>query len=164
LSIIGIVILALYLVFFEDDNPLTASGEIKTISGWPEIVDGDSIKINGERIRLVGIDAPEMEQYCQDGDNDRIPCGVFAKQHLEKLIQNRLVTCRWQERDRYNRILGACQADRDNLNRLMVENGWAVSYYSSAYDNEQKLASFQKKGMWAWKMQQPQQWRREHPR
>jgi len=50
------------------------------------------------------------------------------------------------------------------LNRLMVEHGWAVSYYSSAYDQEQKIARRQKIGMWRWKVQQPQQWRRENPR
>jgi len=161
---IAALLLACYLFFFEDKNPLSASSEVRIITGFPEIVDGDSIKIKGERIRLVGIDAPEMGQYCQDAAKKRYPCGWLAKQHLEDLVQNRLVTCRWQELDRYDRILGVCQAGDDNLNQLMVEDGWAFSYYSSAYDYEQRLARDQKKGMWVWRVQQPQKWRREHPR
>jgi len=164
LTIIGVILLACYLAFFEENTPLKSNGEVQILSGWPEIIDGDSITIKGERIRLVGIDAPEIRQYCQDATNNPIPCGLFAKKHLEYLIQNRTVSCRWQTRDRYDRILGDCQADNDNLNRLMVENGWAFSYYSSAYDNEQKLARLKKRGMWGWKVQQPQQWRRENPR
>jgi len=163
-SAVGIFLLTCYLAFFEENEPLKPTGEVQTLSGWPEIVDGDSIKIKGVRVRLVGIDAPEMGQYCLDDAKKRHPCGIFAKKHLEKLIQNRPVTCRWQELDRYDRILGLCQAGDDNLNRLMVENGWAFSYYSSAYDNEQKLARSQKIGMWVWRVQQPQKWRRDHPR
>jgi len=105
-----------------------------------------------------------MRQYCQSANTENIPCGILAKQHLEQLVQDRPVTCRWQELDRYDRILGHCQAGDDDLNRLMVENGWAFSYYSSAYDHEQKLARNQKRGMWVWKMQQPQNWRRENLR
>jgi len=163
-SLIGILLFALYLVWVEDEGVIAPTGEVHILSGYAEITDGDSIKINGERIRLVGIDAPETEQTCLDEQKKPHPCGRLATQHLVSLINNRPVTCRWHERDRYERILGACKADNDDLNRLMVENGWAVSYYSSAYDNEQKLARRQKKGMWIWRVKQPQQWRREHPR
>jgi len=163
-TLIGIALLALYLAWVEDEALVAPTGEVQILSGYAEITDGDSIKIKGERIRLVGIDAPETAQTCQDEHKKHHPCGRLATQHLVSLIKNRPVTCRWHERDRYNRILGACQAGNDDLNRLMVENGWAVSYYSSAYDNEQKLARRQKRGMWIWRVQQPQQWRREHPR
>jgi len=163
-SAVGIILLGLYLAFFEEDTPLDLAHEVQIISGRAEIVDGDSLTINGERIRLAGIDAPEMRQFCQDEASGDMPCGRLAKQHLEELVHNRPVTCRWQTRDRYDRILGICQAGNDDLNRLMVEDGWALSYYSSAYNNEQKLARNKKRGMWRWKVQQPQQWRREHLR
>jgi len=163
-SLIAILLLALYLGLVEDDSALMPNGEVNTLSGRAEITDGDSIKIKGERIRLVGIDAPETAQTCLDEQKKDHPCGRLATQYLASLINNRPVTCRWHERDRYNRILGACQADNDDLNKLMVENGWAVSYYSSAYANEQKLARRQKRGMWIWRVKPPQQWRRENPR
>jgi len=165
ISLIGIILLALYLGFVDEEEPLLIfADETRTISGWAEVTDGDSLKIKGERIRLVGIDAPEMAQYCLDKAKNRQPCGILAKQHLQSLIQNRSVTCRWQERDRYDRILGICQAGNDDLNRLMVENGWAFSYYTSVYNHEQKLARSQKKGMWGWQVQQPQKWRQENLR
>ena len=45
------------------------------LTGEPVIIDGDTIKIAGERIRLHGIDAPETDQTCKDEKNEEWPCG-----------------------------------------------------------------------------------------
>ncbi len=57
-----------------------------------KIVDGDTIHLNGEKIRFTGIDTPELKQSClKEGIKD--PCGVTAKQILMEKIRNDNVEC-----------------------------------------------------------------------
>jgi len=137
------------------------------IAGPAHITDGDSLRIQGERIRILGIDAPELGQDCFDEGGEAIQCGVLSSEYMAALIDGRPVSCRWLERDKYRRILGHCfveEADGTpvDLNRAMVEDGWAFSY--SSYPREERQARAQKRGMWRWKVQKPQDWRRAHPR
>ena len=48
-----------------------------------KIIDGDTIVINGEKIRFSGIDTPELKQTCMKGD-EKIFCGMLAKKILIK--------------------------------------------------------------------------------
>jgi len=148
----------------EDVSFVTSSPMV--IAGSAHITDGDSLRIQGERIRILGIDAPELGQDCFDEGGQAIKCGVLSSQYMAGLIDGRPVSCRWLERDKYRRILGHCfveEADGTvlDLNRAMVEDGWAFSY--SSYPREERQALTQKRGMWRWKVQKPQGWRRAHP-
>ncbi|MCZ2204231.1 thermonuclease family protein [Bartonella sp. A05] len=131
------------------------------IKGNASIIDGDSIAILSIMIRLAGIDAPELHQFC--GIKKRsYPCGLKAKEYLEKLIANQPVTCYWNKKDKYDRILATCRTDQiSNINATIVHNGWAVSYYS--YRKEEKEAKEQKKGIWQSPFQMPQEWRKANP-
>ncbi|MET3559983.1 endonuclease YncB(thermonuclease family) [Bartonella japonica] len=132
------------------------------IKGKALIIDGDSIMISSVKIRLVGIDAPELQQFCGTKET-RYPCGVEAKEYLEDLIGNHPVTCRWYKKDKYNRILATCETKRiSNINATLVRNGWAVSYYD--YPEEEKEAKKKKKGIWQSNFQHPRKWRKTHPR
>ena len=68
------------LIFFILCN--SAYSEIKFISSNVEkviVTDGDSLKIGKEKIRLSGIDAPEMKQICYDRYDTPYACGHLAK-------------------------------------------------------------------------------------
>ncbi|ENN92301.1 putative nuclease [Bartonella bovis 91-4] len=133
------------------------------IKGSAIVIDGDSIRIGDVMIRLAGIDAPELRQFCGT-EKDRYPCGIKAKEHLQKLIANRFVTCYWNKRDKYQRILGTCETEKvKNINAKMVRDGWAISYYGYSYQKEEQKAKAQKRGIWRSYFQQPQEWRRAHP-
>ena len=69
------------------------------IVGIPRIIDGDSIEISGQRIRLYGIDAPEAAQECVVA-NKRWPCGHNASLALSSVIGNNLVACQARDKDR----------------------------------------------------------------
>ena len=74
------------------------------ITGKPRVVDGDTIHIGKTKIRLHGIDAPEMKQTCKTSKGKEQMCGVLAKQALERLVRGQDVTCKGDKRDRYKRL------------------------------------------------------------
>ena len=95
------------------------------ITGRPVVVDGNSLKIGGERIRLHGIDAPESAQTCSR--NRKVwQCGQQATQALREKIDGSKVRCEASERDRYVRHLGTCFLGGNNINAWMVRAGWAL--------------------------------------
>ena len=85
------------IIFFFISTPFSNSldlGNMKFVSGNAHIIDGDTIKINGKKIRLFGIDAPELKQKCGWWD-----CGKEAKWWLELLVQNKIITCFYKKKD-----------------------------------------------------------------
>ncbi|CDO46901.1 nuclease [Bartonella henselae] len=132
------------------------------IEGNALIIDGDSLMVSSIMIRLAGIDAPEMKQFC--GTKKVLyACGLEAKKYLEKLIANQPVICHWYKKDKYGRILATCKTKQvRNINATMVQNGWAVSYYD--YPQEEQEARKKRKGIWQSNFQYPRKWRKTHPR
>ncbi|MDH6229576.1 endonuclease YncB(thermonuclease family) [Mesorhizobium soli] len=121
--------------------------------------DGDTVTLNGERIRLIGMDAPEYMQICNKGGVD-YPCGRQAREVLVRLIAGRSVTCEGSKRDRYSRLLAVCRAGGVDLNRAMVEQGWAVAY--GDYTDAERMARDRRAGIWTGTFEQPSDWRASH--
>lgn len=94
-----------------------------------QLRDGDSFVLNGEEIRLWGIDAPEFFQTCRDEAGMDYPCGRIAKKHLQDLIGDRAVRCEATARaENETRLVARCFVGADDLGQLMVHGGWAVEY------------------------------------
>ena len=140
----------LFILFF---NNITIA---KNIIGIPNIIDGDTIHINKNKIRLHGIDAPEIKQKCILNDKEWY-CGKQSRIELKKLINNEIVECIVNNIDIYNRYIAICYVKKNNLNQLMVKKGWAIAYkhYSSQYIIEEKYAQENKLGIWAGKFVDP---------
>lgn len=130
-----------------------------TLSGTVRVADGDSLVMGAERIRLMGLDAPELAQTCL-GDGGEYPCGREARDALARLVAGRPVSCESVRRDRYGRALARCVAGTMDINRAMVEAGWAVSY--GDYVEAEAAARRAGRGMWAGSFERPQDWRRIH--
>jgi endonuclease YncB( thermonuclease family) len=128
--------------------------------GRAEIVDGDTIRINGSRLRLLDIDAFEMAQNCTDLKGKEYACGREAARALGDLIGGQDVRCYGRERDRYRRPLVNCWAGQTDLNLQMVQIGWAVAEYSRNYQADEALARRAKVGAWAGTFERPREWRR----
>ncbi len=75
------------------------------VTGPARVIDGDTLDVQGQRIRLHGIDAPESRQLCFI-DGRRWQCGKEAANILMDFIKNRPVRCEDLGRDRYTRIGG----------------------------------------------------------
>src|SRR4249919_2235646 len=96
------------------------------IIGVVSVIDGDTIEIHGQRIRLFGIDAPESSQLCIRASGERWRCGQQASFVLADRIGRASVNCRPRDLDRYGRVVAVCFKGNEDLNRWMVANGWAV--------------------------------------
>jgi endonuclease YncB( thermonuclease family) len=131
------------------------------IVGEARIIDGDTIEIAGERIRLHGIDAPETSQTC---DAAGVPwrCGESATLALVDETDGRPVTCKGDRRDRYGRIIAVCYSGERDLNAMMVREGWALAYrrYAKDYVEAEIEARDARKGMWRADFVEPWKWRR----
>jgi len=132
------------------------------ITGKPRIIDGDTVEIAGERIRLNGIDTPETNQSCLDNTGKRWRCGREATLALTAIVGDQAVTCKGGERDKYKRLIAICFAGTKDLNAEMVRQGWAPAYrkYSTAYVVEEASAKAQKLGLWRGQFVAPWDWRR----
>ena len=162
------LILFSILIFFFINFSLTSSAQLSDfISGKAKVIDGDTIKIKGNNIRLSGIDAPEKNQICLK-KSESYNCGSTSTKALKKYIGRKIIKCAYTEKDRYGRILGTCYLWRDeskklSLNRYMVFTGNAVAYkrYSKEYLKDEKWAKNNQLGMWQGKFIRPEEWRRK---
>ena len=94
----------------------------------PRVVDGDTLDMAGQRVRLQGIDAPESAQACRQATGQRYRCGDRATEALRVRIGAGAVTCTIEGRDGYNRALSTCYtADGTDLNAWLVRQGHRVS-------------------------------------
>jgi endonuclease YncB( thermonuclease family) len=135
------------------------------VEGTAFVIDGDTIEINEERIRLHGVDAPELAQRCTEGGH-LYPCGLDSSQALRKRIGRQPVSCVRRDTDRYGRMVAVCTVQRIDLGGWMVGQGQAIAYrkYSFEYVAEEERARAAKAGMWAGEFQDPSEFRHQpHP-
>lgn len=129
---------------------------MRTLAGMPRAVDGDTLSFAGRRVRLVGIDAPELGQTCTRAGTS-YACGREARRFLDDMLENGRAECRGNEEDRYGRLLARCVSATTDLNAAMVRGGWAVAY--GGYEREERAARDAHAGLWAGAFDRPAQWR-----
>lgn len=139
-------------------RPTSSTPAPGQISGAARAIDGDSLFVGRDEVRMKGIDAPEGKQSCTK-DGRSWDCGNAARDELRRLIGNDVVQCRVLERDKHGRLLSTCSAGGRDLNAGMVASGMAVAY--GGYLREQGDAKAKRRGLWGSEFQQPREWRHE---
>ena len=141
------------LVFFLFSNQVK-SQELR-------VVDGDTIYLDGEKIRFTGIDTPELKQTCI---NEVVieSCGVTAKEILVYKIGDNKVTCISEGKDQYKRTLAECFVNNESLSKYLVRRGYAFAYrkYSKKFILDEDYAKTNRIGMWKMKFDFPWEFRK----
>ena len=125
------------------------------------VVDGDTIHLNGEKIRFTGIDTPELKQTCIKEGVINL-CGVAAKEILIKKISDNKVECISEGKDQYKRTLAECFVNKESLSSYLVRSGYAFAYrkYSKKFILDEDYAKANKVGMWSMKFDYPWDYRK----
>ena len=121
-----------------------------------KITDGDTIKINGEKIRFSGIDTPELKQICIK-QGVKKPCGITAKEILMNKIADNKIVCIREGIDKYKRTLAECFVNNESLSSYLVRSGYAFDnrrYYKKFIPDED-YAKLNKIGMWSMEFDYP---------
>ncbi len=129
--------------------------------GAAKVIDGDTIIVAGETIRLHGIDAPEVDQTFWWRGRE-VECGTMALAALETLVAGITLRCRAIERDRHGRLVAKCLSPNGvDIGRRMVAAGWALAYrrYSADYVDAEEAARRAGRGMWRGRFMKPWEWR-----
>jgi endonuclease YncB( thermonuclease family) len=139
----------------------TAQATPWDVEGIPSIHDGDTVTVSGVKIRLKGIDAPEKGQFCLDSKSQPWACGEAALAELAKKAGDRPWTCHVSGRYSFDRLLGSCRVDGEDIQRWMVRSGLALSYtrYTHVYDADEKTAREERAGLWSGAFIRPEAWR-----
>ena len=166
------LLISICLIFFFLTYNDVKSEEVKIISGIAKVTDGDTIQIEDKKIRFFGIDAPENKQQCRKpwltisfiSFSKDYPCGQISTNKLKKKINDKLVTCKWNNKDRYKRYIAECFKNKTNINAWMVKNGYAVAYrkYSKKFVSQELFAKKEKLGLWSGTFLMPWDYRKNN--
>ena len=142
------------------------------ISGIAKVIDGDTIRIGEKKIRLLGIDAPEIKQTCKKtwlstsfiSFRKDYPCGEISTIRLKKKINDKFVICKYINKDRYKRYIAECFKNKININAWMVRSGHAVAYkkYSKKFVAEENIARKEKSGLCSGTFEMPWDFRKKN--
>ena len=150
------LVISICLIFFFFTYKDVKSFEIK-------IIDGDTIHLNGEKIRFSGIDTPELKQTCSK-NNEIIFCGIEAKKLLVDKIASNEINCISEGKDQYKRTLAECFVNDLSLSSYLVKNGYAFAYrkYSKKFIADEDFARSNNLGIWSMKFEYPWDWRKKN--
>jgi endonuclease YncB( thermonuclease family) len=123
-------------------------------------IDGDSLRADGEEIRLLGIDAPELRQTCRDHQGRNWACGRDARDQLRRILARGKVRCAVAEKDRYGRTLARCSASGVlDIGDALVRDGFALNFMQGDYRAAEGEARSAKRGIWRGEFERPATYR-----
>ncbi len=132
------------------------------IAGTVSAIDGDTLQMRDQRIRLEGVDAPEARQQCLDADGKFWRCGQAAANALDDWIAGNPLSCKTHGREKWGRVLATCTVRGESVQAWLVSHGYAIAYrrYSTAYVAAEDKAREEKIGVWVGEFIPPSDWRK----
>ncbi len=145
---------------------VVAAGSVEAaepaIVGRAVVADGDTFTLGYSRIRLWGVDAPELHQTCTLPDGRLWTCGVQAREALKRIVAGQTVRCEPQYRDPNGRPVSRCAVAGKDLGGQLVTSGWALDfprYSGGAYTPAELGARSRRIGVWQGTLTAPWEWR-----
>jgi endonuclease YncB( thermonuclease family) len=130
------------------------------ISGPAKVITGDTIELPGQRLKLAGIDAPDVPQGCRTAQGEFYRCGEESWKFLNSLVQGHSVSCSPLDGNHGGQKIARCHVGGKDLANEIVRSGHAVAAASATYPAAEKEARVNKRGLWAGTFVLPSEWRR----
>jgi len=166
-----LIVFSLTAIICLSTTPLLTKEPIRTVNGIvTQVSDGDTVKLETAegtelKIRLYGIDAPEMEKINRRTgtvSKPGQPYGEEAYKALKSKMLDSRVKVEIMAIDRYKRMVGIVHIDSKNINLEMVKEGWAWAYrqyldrpYASEYLDAEREARTKRLSLWQQPNPQP---------
>ncbi len=135
------------------------------VQGKVYVVDGDTFHINGQKIRIWGIDAVELHQTCLKS-GQVYECGKSARLYLQSVIGRDVPVCGSKPKSpKETRTVASCEINGKDIGREMVKSGWALDYKhfsKGAYSVEERDARENRLGIWSGEFENPYIWRKSN--
>lgn len=128
-------------------------------NGSARASDGDSLWVGNDRVRLTGLDAPELDQVCWRPDGSEWPCGRAARDAMARLLASGTIACQPEGEDRFGRVLARCSVNGEDIGGAIVSAGLAIA--TDAYGREEAAARAAGRGIWDGRFTPPRTWRDE---
>ena len=128
--------------------------------GKPRVIDGDTLEVRGQRIRLFGVDAPELGQPWRDAKDAEHDAGNAAKAALSSLIEGKRITVKALHEDQYKRLVAVVKVNGRDVARSLVIQGWAFAAPGSKrYRRIGQSARRRRRGFWKGQITMPWDYR-----
>jgi endonuclease YncB( thermonuclease family) len=141
-------------------NPM----DYPSLQGYPQVLNGSVLSLNGIKIKLFGIDAPDLNQTCSDRMGQGYRCGERSALWLQDWLNGREVSCHILSKIESGWATGSCFTNNNqyDIAAVMVSEGWAVSYtrFTDIYVRYEQQAAEAHRGLWSGSFYKPWDWRR----
>ena len=117
--------------------------------GKAYVTDGDGIRIAGQEVRMVGIDAPEWDQRAKRADGRWFSHGMMVKSALIQEIGGEEVRVLIEDKDKFGRLIGTVICEGRDVGEWLVREGHAISAYDDRYKRVEREARNARRGMWS---------------
>lgn len=137
------------------------AADISVARGGAVVIDASHLEIAGRRFKLYGIDAPDIDETCNDAQGKEYPCGVDARQALADLVKGGSVSCLPRGPNETDETLGVCSIGNSDLAQAMIDAGWAIADRTRTlyYEKAEEEARVKKQGLWQGQFVPPGDWR-----
>ena len=137
------------------------AADVSLASGAAVVIDASHLEIAGRRFKLYGVDAPDIDETCNDAQGKEYPCGVDARQALADLVKGGSVSCLPRGPNENDETLGVCSIGTSDLAQAMIDAGWAIADRTRTlyYEKAEEEARVKKQGLWQWQFVPPGDWR-----
>ena len=137
------------------------AADISVARGAAVVIDASHLEIAGRRFKLYGIDAPDIDETCNDAQGKEYPCGVDARQALADLVKGGSVSCLPRGPNENDETLGVCSIGTSDLAQAMIDAGWAIADRTRTlyYEKAEEEARVKKQGLWQGQFIPPGDWR-----
>ena len=132
------------------------------VEGYASAITGAMLKINGLHVKLLGLEAPYMQQTCADKFGQGYRCGQKSKDWLQNWLQGKMIKCHIISPENNGRATGVCFSQGYDVGAVIVNAGWAVAYTKNTdiYVPYEQQAGMKKRGLWAGTFYKPWDWKK----